>query len=164
MGGSDDDEDQNVRKVGGSRSSKRKNKDKGRKGMSLTMPGKKGNANNDLAAMMEQEKDLYGSQMTKTSPQQESDDYSSTEPVKVKIQEKCVVECDRDGTMKKFQVEGVINLTVMNPDFAKIDVNIERDGIDGKFRPHPKLDKKAWKNQKQYRGKIRKRLPRWLEQ
>jgi len=144
MGGSDDDEDQNVRKVGGSRSSKRKNKEK-KKGMSLTMPGNKGKANNDLAEMMEQEKDLYGSQMTKTSPQQESDDYSSTEPVKVKIQEKCVVECDRDGTMKKFQVEGVINLTVMNPDFAKIDVNIERDGVDGKFRPHPKLDKKAWK-------------------
>jgi len=144
MGGSDDDEDQNVRKVGGSRSSKRKNKEK-KKGMSLTMPGNRGKANTALAEMMEQEKDLYGSQMTKTSPQQESDDYSSTEPVKVKIQEKCVVECDRDGTMKKFQVEGVINLTVMNPDFAKIDVNIERDGIDGKFRPHPKLDKKAWK-------------------
>jgi len=144
MEGSDDDEDRNVRKVGGSRSSKRKNKEK-KKGMSLTMPGNKGKANNDLAAMMEQEKDLYGSQMTKTSPQQESDDYSSTEPVKVKIQEKCVVECDRDGTMKKFQVEGDINLTVMNPDFAKIDVNIERDGMDGNFRTHPKLDKKAWK-------------------
>jgi len=147
LGGHSDDDEDNVRTVGRSKSKKKGKKEK--KGMSLGMPGKRSNVNSDLAAMMEEEKDVFGSSMGKlgsSSAATESDDYSSTEPVKIKIQEKCTIDCDRDGTMKKFQVDGAVNLTVMNPDFARINISVEKDGMDGTFRTHPKVDKKAWKN------------------
>merc|ERR1719464_1253140 len=113
------------------------------------MPGKRANVNSDLAAMMEEETKVFGSSMGakvgSSSAATESDDYATTEPVKIKIQEKCTIDCDRDGTMKKFQVDGAVNLTVMNPDFSRINIKVEKDGMDGTFRAHPKVDKKSWK-------------------
>jgi len=148
-GGSDDeDDDKNVRSVGGRKGKKSKNKGKS-KGMSLGMPGRK-KVNSDLAAMMEEDQDKFGASYARrpaSSATTESDDYGSTDNVKIKIQEKCTVECERDGTMKKFLVDGAVNLIVMNPDFARINISVEKDGMDATFRTHPKVDKKTWKKE-----------------
>jgi len=148
-GGSDDeDDDKNVRSVGGRKGKKSKNKGK-TKGMLLGMPGRK-KVNSDLAAMMEEDQDKFGPSYARrpaSSATTESDDYGSTDNVKIKIQEKCTVECERDGTMKKFLVDGAVNLIVMNPDFARINISVEKDGMDATFRTHPKVDKKTWKKE-----------------
>ena len=64
--------------------------------------------------------------------------------VKIRVEEKCTVDCDRYGTMKKSHVIGKVDLTLMDPDFARINIKVERDGgMDGtKFRTHPKVEKK----------------------
>jgi len=148
-GGSDEeDDDKNVRSVGGRKGKKSKNKGKS-KGMSLGMPGRK-KVNSDLAAMMEEDQDKFGASYAKrpaSSATTESDDYGSTDNVKIKIQEKCTIECERDGTMKKFLVDGAVNLIVMNPDFARINISVEKDGMEATFRTHPKVDKKTWKKE-----------------
>ena len=47
--------------------------------------------------------------------------------VKVNIEEKCSILCERDGTLKKFDIQGSLILTITDPDFAKVNVLISTD-------------------------------------
>jgi len=76
----------------------------------------------------------------------EETNYESPEPVKISLQEKCSVLCERDGALKKFDVAGSLTLTITDPTFSKCQIEYSTNGpSDIQYRAFPKIDKSQFK-------------------
>jgi len=67
--------------------------------------------------------------------------------VLVTIDEVITIVCERDGALSHLEAVGTVKLTVGNPDFARIRLQIAGFANAPKgtrFQPHPKIDKTAW--------------------
>eukprot|EP00455_Lapot_gusevi_P025234 TRINITY_DN2648_c0_g1_i2.p1 TRINITY_DN2648_c0_g1~~TRINITY_DN2648_c0_g1_i2.p1 ORF type:complete len:391 (+),score=169.81 TRINITY_DN2648_c0_g1_i2:118-1173(+) len=66
--------------------------------------------------------------------------------LKVGVEELVNISLERDGGVRKFEVRGEVKLTIVDPDVARVCLVCEppakNSGIQ--YRPHPKIDAKAW--------------------
>jgi hypothetical protein len=66
--------------------------------------------------------------------------------VKVTVEEQVVVSLERDGALRKMEVKGEMKLSIADPDLARlVVVCAPPERLPGiQYRPHPKIDAKAW--------------------
>ena len=66
--------------------------------------------------------------------------------VRVAVEEQVNISLERDGALRKMEVKGEMKLSVADPDMARLVVVChapeKQPGVQ--FRPHPKIDAKAW--------------------
>lgn len=73
-----------------------------------------------------------------------------TDHVRVCVEEKLTVHLDRDGGLKKMDIQGEMKLSIYDPDDSKIVVftnGASKESEGFKFRLHPKIDKNLWAKQ-----------------
>lgn len=71
------------------------------------------------------------------------------ENVVMEIEEKVSCQVNKDGEMDKFEVKGIIYLTLNDPKKNNPLVQLSYKGVKGfTFKPHPELDKQQWNKQK----------------
>jgi hypothetical protein len=66
--------------------------------------------------------------------------------VRVTVEEQVNVSLERDGALRKLEVKGEMKLSIADPDMARLVVvcNQPEKQAGVQFRPHPKIDAKAW--------------------
>ena len=67
--------------------------------------------------------------------------------VSIIIDEKCIIELERDMTLKKMELKGEMKLQIYDPKYSHIIVHTNgmlRDSDGYKCRLHPKINKSAW--------------------
>lgn len=118
------------------------------RGMQL---GKAKNVSDDFAAALTKEEKLVvpkGAPAAATAfgtPEQNT--VQQRDRLGVFVEEKLVLNLERDGGIKKLEIKGELKLCIWDPDQAKISVRTA--GAPGKqdgfvCRLHPKIDKAAW--------------------
>jgi coatomer subunit delta len=71
------------------------------------------------------------------------------EKVVIEIEEKVNCSVNKDGELDKFEVKGIIYLTMNDPKENNPSVHLNYSQIKGfNFKPHPELDKQAWMKNK----------------
>jgi hypothetical protein len=71
------------------------------------------------------------------------------ENVVIEVDEKVSCSLNKDGELNKFEVKGIIYLTVNDPKKSNAIAQLSFQPIKGfTFKPHPELDKQAWNKQK----------------
>jgi hypothetical protein len=67
------------------------------------------------------------------------------ENVVIEVEEKISCSVNKDGELDKFEVKGIIFLTLNDPKKSNPLAMLSFNPIKGfNFKPHPELDKQAW--------------------
>jgi coatomer subunit delta len=72
------------------------------------------------------------------------------ENVLIEVEEKVSCNVNRDGEVSKFEVKGIIYITVNDPKKNNPAAQLTFNSVKGfSFKPHPELDKQKWNKAKQ---------------
>eukprot|EP00040_Diaphanoeca_grandis_P021436 m.114202 g.114202 ORF g.114202 m.114202 type:complete len:536 (-) comp28338_c2_seq1:505-2112(-) len=66
------------------------------------------------------------------------------EGVHLKIEEKIVLEANRDGVVDRIEIKGIVNMQVNDENLTNVKVRMELEKPDFSFKTHPNVDKKQW--------------------
>ncbi len=67
------------------------------------------------------------------------------ENVIIEVEEKVICNVNRDGEVSKFEVKGIIYITVNDPKKNNPAAQLSFNSVKGfAFKPHPELDKQKW--------------------
>ncbi len=67
------------------------------------------------------------------------------ENVLIEVEEKVSCQLNRDGELNKFEVKGIIYITVNDPKRNNPAAQLQFNSVKGfTFKPHPELDKQQW--------------------
>lgn len=77
-----------------------------------------------------------------------------TENVIMEIDERITCQVTKDGDIEKFELKGVLYLTITDPKKTHAEIPMEMSEFKGlTFKVHPELDKQAWNKKKLIKGK-----------
>ena len=63
----------------------------------------------------------------------------------VEVEEKVTCALNKDGDLNKFEVKGIIFLTLNDPKKSNPVIQLSYNNIKGfTYKPHPELDKQSW--------------------
>lgn len=99
-------------------------------------------------------KELYKENLMTKNPteafaEEEKEEQASFNPlaenVMVDVEEKINCTVNKDGEVDKFQVKGIVYVTINDPKKNNPLVQVQYQPIKGfVFKPHPDLDKQSW--------------------
>lgn len=77
-----------------------------------------------------------------------------TENVLMEIDERITCQVTKDGDIEKFELKGILYLTLTDPKKCHAEVSMDYSDFKGLvFKVHPELDKQAWNKKKILKGK-----------
>jgi len=77
-----------------------------------------------------------------------------TENVRLEIDERVSCLVNKDGDISKFELKGIVYLTITDPKQSHAEIRLDHQEIKGlSFKVHPELDKQAWNKQKLIKAK-----------
>lgn len=77
-----------------------------------------------------------------------------TENVLLEVDERITCQLTKDGDIEKFELKGVLYLTLTDPKKCHAEIPMEFNDFKGlSFKVHPELDKQSWNKQRVLRGK-----------
>lgn len=77
-----------------------------------------------------------------------------TENVLMEFDERITCSVTKDGDIEKFELKGVLYLTLTDPKKCHAEIPMEFSDFKGlTFKVHPELDKQAWNKQRILKGK-----------
>ena len=77
-----------------------------------------------------------------------------TENVLLEVDERITCQLTKDGDIEKFELKGVLYLTLTDPKKCHAEIPMEFSDFKGlTFKVHPELEKQSWNKQRLLRGK-----------
>jgi len=110
--------------------------------------GKEKNKSNIFSNIIEQEKKTMGNPIFSPPAATEEQSFEATEPVRIKLEERCNIRCERDGSLTQFEVQGALTISISDPDYSRLILKMSGGVESMKTVLPPKMDKGKWKKQK----------------
>jgi len=118
----------------------------------MTLSGNKQKKKNVFSDLIEEEKKTLGpsaaSLFSPASPSNEQDYEASGEPVRIKLEERCTIRCERDGSLKQFEIQGQLTIRISDPDYSRLMLKVGGGLGSLKTSLPPKMDKNKWKKER----------------
>ena len=123
-----------------------------KKGMQLGKP--KNKPNNSMLKELEKQQ-VITKEVAVNNEEEKVPEYNAlTENVQMEIDERITCQITKDGDIEKFELKGIVYMTLTDVKKASPEILFGYDDFKGLvFKVHPELDKQAWNKQKTIKAK-----------